>query len=263
MTSPRRSWIAPTALGAGCLAMALLLVGCGGESDSQATAPRPAPPPLPQEAPKPAVTPVADLMARLSIDERVSLPEDKAPGTDPDRIAVLGFFDAFARGDADALRTMLPLTDELELDALLESGVWEEATDGIAQIAIETGTGPYDERCALAIFEVDGDFQPQLWYYESTDEGYQFDAAPTPPDMMNKLYGDDWIALWHRILEEEIELANKPDEDFDVPTVDLDTTEGRSGGFGSGTSPGTTPNSPGGPPGRRPPPPRRRPPGPG
>ncbi|MDY7108888.1 MAG: hypothetical protein SYC29_09655 [Planctomycetota bacterium] len=253
----------PTAIGTACATLLLLVAGCGGEAEPQTRAPRAAAPPTPTAPPKPAVTPVADLMARLSIDERVNLPEGKAPPTTEDRVAVLEFFDAFARGDADALRTMLPLTDELELDALIESGAWEKTIDGIDGIAIETGPGPYDEKCALAIFEVDGDFQPQLWYYHAEGEAYQFDAAPTPPDMINKLYGDDWIALWHEILEEEMALADKPDEEFDVPTVDLDSSEDRGGTFGSGTSPGTTPNSPGGPPGRRPPPPRRRPPGPG
>jgi hypothetical protein len=263
MTSRSRSWMTPTVIGTACATVGLLFAGCGSEPEPQTRAPRAAPPPAPRQAPASAVTPVADLMVQLSIDERVNLPEDEAPGNNPDRIAVLEFFDAFARGDADALRTMLPLADELELDALIESGAWAETIDGISEIGIETGAGPYDEKCALAVFEVDGDFQPQLWYYHSEDEGYQFDAAPTPPDMINKLYGDDWIALWHKILEEELALANKPDEDFDVPTVDLDTSESRGTSFGGGSSPGTTPNRPGGPPGRRPPPPPRRPPGPG
>jgi hypothetical protein len=80
--------------------------------------------------------------------------------------------------------------------------------------------------------------------------------------MINKLYGEDWIALWHRILEEEIELANKPDEEFELPGVGVDEESGGRGNSFTGSSPGT-PNRPGGPPGRRQPPARRRPPGPG
>jgi hypothetical protein len=262
MTSHSRSWIAPRAFSAACVATALLLAGCGGESDSQVGDRRPPPPPPPQEPPKPAATPISDLMARLSIDERINLPEGKAPGNNPDRIAVLEFFDAFARGDADSLQTMLPLADQQELNALVESGVWEETIAGISEIAIETGTGPYEEKCALAIFEINGGFQPQLWYYASSADGYRFDAAPTPPDMINKLYGEDWIALWHTILEEEIELANKPDEEFDLPGVAVDEESGGRNDSFRGSSPGT-PNRPGGPPGRRQPPARRRPPGPG
>jgi len=263
MTSHSRSWIRPTAVAVVCVATGLLLFGCGGEPEPQPTARRAAAPAAPPAPPTPKVTPVEDLIARLSIDRRISLPEDKAPGNNPDRIAVLEFFDAFARGDADSLRTMLPLADQQELNALVGSGVWEETIAGISEIAIETGSGPYEEKCALAIFEINGGFQPQLWYYASSAEGYRFDAAPTPPGMIDKLYGDDWIALWHRILEEEIELANRPDEEFDLPGVGVDDESGGRGSSFSGSPPGSTPNRPGGPPGRRQPPTRRRPPGPG
>src|SRR3982750_225090 len=73
------------------------------EEETVAVAPPPPPPPAP-EAPK--VTPIDQLMAQLNIDPKVHLPEAKAPDNDEDRKAVLVFFDSFARGNAQALKTM-------------------------------------------------------------------------------------------------------------------------------------------------------------
>src|SRR5688572_26315773 len=101
-----------------------VLGGCSDDASSQvAVAPPPPPPPAPP-APPP-VSSIEDLMAELNIDPRVSLSEDKAPGTTDERRAVLVFFDAMARGNAQALKGMLSVTDQLELDALVESGAWQ------------------------------------------------------------------------------------------------------------------------------------------
>jgi hypothetical protein len=204
------------------------LAGCGG-GEAEVVAPpvkvvRKPPPP-----PPPALTPISDLMTRLSIDERVDLPEADAPGNDEDRIAVLEFFDAFARADGDALRPMMTLADQMELMALIESGIWASSLEDLGRISIVTGLSPYGQECALAIFEVGHDFEPQLWYYSSTGAGYEFEAALTPPDMMDRLSGADWIAAWHKILEEELALAHLPDEDLTLAQKNLDEQEDDEG----------------------------------
>ena len=74
----------------------LTLSGCGEEEEAPvAVAPPPPPPPPPP--PAPTVTPIAQLMKELGISDKIRLPEDKAPGTDPERVAVLKFFDGFAK----------------------------------------------------------------------------------------------------------------------------------------------------------------------
>jgi hypothetical protein len=239
------------------------LAGCAEEPPPVVVAPPPPPPPPP---PKPTVTSVADLMAQLSIDERVMLDEAEAPPTTEERIAVLTFFDGFARGDVSTLGSMMSLLDRAELDDVSTTDAWRDTVDGIEEITLETGAGPFGEKCVLALYDVAGEYQAQLWYFEGSGQDFQFQAAPSPPDILRKLSGDDWIARWHELLDEERQLAAELDVDPDMAPVDLDNSSSGSnsstGGSPPSRAPGFAPGSaPGGPPGRRPPPPPRKPPG--
>ena len=243
------------------------LTGCGSdEPEPAAVVARNYTPPPP---PAPRLTPISELMTQLGIDERVRLPEDKAPDNNEARRAVLEFFDAIARGDDQALASMVSTTDRLELEALVDSGAWRETTANISRIDVQTGSNPADpvDTCALAIVYVGSSFQPQLWHYGIDMDGARFDAAPTPPGIMDRLSGTDWIAAWFDVLAQELALADKPDEDYRVAQ-----TIHASGIGGTGTSQGpgiqpdgpSSPLSPGGGSGlgRRPKPPKRKPPGP-
>ena len=105
-------------------------------------------------------------------------------------------------------------------------------------------------------------FQPQLWYYTATVDDVTFDAIATPPDILYRLSGADWITAWFDLLDEELALADAPDEEFTVPQKNYADGTSTTGG---GTSPGgfePGPKGPGGP-GKRPKPKTpRRPPGP-
>ena len=259
----------------GFAATAVILVGCGQSEPEQVTmqVATPSRPTAPRTPPPPAVTSIAELMTELGIDRRVSLPEDLAPMTNPERKAVLEFFDSFARGDSTALRSMLTKLDRPELDELVQSGAWSETTVGIDQIDVETGTSPDDGlACALAVFYVGSSFQPQLWYYTVGENGPVFEAVAAPPNMIDRLYGDDRIAQWFEILAEELALADKPDEEFIVKQQDLSdgSNRPRQTGGGPAVNPGAPPSLPGSPskpgpsgPGRRKKGPKRAPPGPG
>jgi hypothetical protein len=251
--------------GAGVLAIGL--AGCEEEPAAQVVVAPPAAPPPPPPPPKPTVTPIADLMAQLSIDQRVVLPEDKAPDNDTDRIAVLTFFDAFARGDDETLGSMMSMLDRVELEALVTSGILESTASAITEIRLETGPSPYGQNCALAVFEVESDYQPQLWYYTAAPDSSSFDAAPAPPRIIDQLYGDDWITQWHTLLEDEIALANELDAELEPEQVYLKNSRGSGGasaGGGSPNAPGFAPANPSGNPNgphRRPPGKKRKPPG--
>ena len=52
---------------------------------------------------------------------------------------------------------------------------------------------------------------------EPAADGAEFDAQPSPPDMMNRLSVDDWIAAWFQILEDEMARATAPDEIIEIP----------------------------------------------
>jgi hypothetical protein len=257
-------------------ATALLFgTGCGSESEPEPVAqvqPKrvaPAPPPPP---PAPKVTSIADLMQQLAIDPRVNLTEDQAPDTTDKRIAVLRFFDAFARGDANALADMLSPTDALLLKRMVDSGDWADATANIGMINVQTGSDPTVGDCALALIMVGTSFEPQLWSYEISGDpaangGSSFDALPCPPDMVNKLSGDNWITAWMKILADELARSTEPDEIIEFSPTDLSEEEegsGYTGGppglGGGGGQPGRkrpsgpvvdpNPQGPGGPTGR-------------
>ncbi|MHC4414178.1 MAG: hypothetical protein ACYS0G_02720 [Planctomycetota bacterium] len=251
-------------LGGAALAIVVVTagsIGCGSEAPPPRAA-APLPPPRPAPA-APTVTPIDQLLAQLGIDERIRLPEDKAPSNNEERKAVLEFFDAFARGDATALGTMLSRLDRDELDELVRTGAWETTTGQINRVDVQTGRGPDGQPCALAIFYVADDFQPQLWYYTVDADDAVFDAVAAPPDIMDKLSGADWITAWFGLLEQELALADQPDEEFAAPQKDYSDTT-RSESFSAGPDnpfrPSRTPGSPG----KRPKPkgPKRRPPGP-
>lgn len=220
-------------------------VGCGGE-DPVVTAPtvrRAASTPTMTE-PIQNVVPVAELMDQLGIDDRIVWDEEKATSSTPARKAILGFFDAFSRGDHQSVADMLPQTDRYELDRLVESGAWAQSTDQITEVLIETGESPEGFECVMAIFEVGDTYQPQLWYFSAEGDGYIFEAGQSPPNIMNRLYGLDPIAVWHQIIQEEQELASLLDEDVSPLQIVLDDRPSRdsTSGIGSGNGPSARPD---------------------
>jgi hypothetical protein len=228
-----------------------LLVGCGEDPPPPPPVVQ-APPPDPGPPPPPPVTPIETLMVQLGIDPRVRLPEAQAPGTDAERIAVLRFCDAFVRGNGDSVRPMLSMPDQFQFDRMLDAGEWPKAIEGVSRVDVRTGRSPEGDACVLAIFHTGLEFQPQLWLTEVRGEQATFDALPTPPDIMNKLSGSDWIAAWFEVNRAEIARADEPDEAVSVPQQDF--TEAANIDAGAGSGPGITPGgAPGAPgvPGRR------------
>ncbi len=226
--------------------------GCGGE-DPVVAAPtvRRAAAPI-AAAPVQGVIPVSVLMDQLGIDDRIIWDEEKATSSTPARKAILGFFDAFSRGDHQSVMNMLPETDRYELDRLVESGAWGQSTDQITEVLLETGESPEGLECVMAIFEVGDTYQPQMWYFSAEGDRYIFDAVSSPPDIMNRLYGLDPIAVWYQILQDETDLASLLDEDVTQLQVILDKQPSRdsSGGNvtdgprGRGARPRSTPVAP-------------------
>ena len=244
--------------------LGVTLAGCGKKADETVIAPKPKPKPV--EAPRPSVPSIEDLMAEMGIDDRIMFPESEAPGDEGSRRAILSLLDAFARSDAKSLEKLLSPVDRAELASLADSESFQQASDDLLDVEVQTGTSPLGQACVLAIFSVGSTFQPQLWYYEPGEE-VTFEAAASPPDIMDRLAGDDWIKGWHDILTEEVELASALEEDVDPIRHVLADADDNSGSSATGTGPNPNPGGPGEgpkPPGRRKPPnaPRRAP-GPG
>jgi hypothetical protein len=192
-------------------------------------------------------------MAELGIDKRINLPEDKAPDNDPARIALLEFFDAFARGDDKSVAKLMTTVDKNQLDDLVKSGAWKSATSQISRIDVQAGQSPYGEAVVLALFTVADTFQPQLWQYEASEtDAAAFEAVATPPGIIDRLSGEDWIAAWYKLIDEEMLLAEQPDEDL----TKVQRTFDEEGEGASGDAPAPTgPMLPGGGGQRRKPPP--------
>jgi hypothetical protein len=220
--------------------------------------PPPPPPPVvqapPPPPPPPPVTPIDELMARYNIDARIRLPEDRAPSNDAERIAILNFFDAFARGNSSRLEPMLAGPDRFELTKLVESGQWSDATGKITRIDLRTGRSPDGEPAVLAVMHVGDRFEPQLWTYSLASADAEFEAVATPPGIMNQLSGDDWVSAWFEILAKDMQLAMKPDEEPTLPKTDYTNSDDGSGWSegGGGDQPSAPAMSPGGPGKRKP-----------
>lgn len=115
--------------------------------------------------------------------------------------------------------------------------------ESLAAASLPTAPTVYaGDQCALALFTIEGELQAQLWYYQPRGDGFEFQSAPTPPNIVNRLSGTNWIQSWHDIIDEEIMLASKPDEDITPPQQRIE--DDSAGGGGSGGSP-VGPASPG------------------
>lgn len=248
MTYPTLPKSSSLAFAAGCAALLGVATGCGSDDEPVVQQPRPKPvvvEPVIEEPVDLGPTSVADLMAEFDIDSRISMSEDAAPDNDDDRIVVLRFFDGMVRGDSSRLSTLLSESDALILERLVESGEWDRATgDAIEEIEIETARAGGIGECALAIVTTtDGEFDVQLWNYElvgeaDADDGAIFDALPTPPDMVNRLSGGDWIATWLEIVDQEMARADEPDEIVEFESLILESeSEDGDGSRPSGGQP--------------------------
>jgi hypothetical protein len=237
MTNHNRGVVLTTSVIAGLTLMSAL-PGCGGKDQAaQAPAVR-----RPEARPSPApqvvrLASVAELMQELGIDQRVRLPENKAPDTTEKRRAVLEFFDAFARGDDAVASGLMTVPDQYELSQLVASGEWSTTTEGIDKVMLETGKSPLGLDCALAIYEVGDSYQPQMWYYTKDGDRFVFEAVSSPPEIMNRLYGADFIKVWFEILAEEDELAMKPDEQPEEIRVNISDVNTEAGGSRTGDGP--------------------------
>ncbi len=225
-----------------------LLVACQDDAPV-AVAPPPPPPPRVEVVEAPKVASIKELMAQYDIDQRVNLPEERAPETEAERVAVLKFFDAFARGNADAIKPMLSAPDQFLLDGIVTSGGFAKSTGAsIARIDVRCAREAGNS-CTLAVFHVGEGFEPQLWSYTTTGSTPEFDSIATPPSIMDKLSGDNWIASWFEVLKLELAKADEPDEVPEMPKEDFTKEEEESQATSDdGSAPSSAPS---GAPGKR------------
>jgi hypothetical protein len=223
------------------------MVGCGEEE----------PPPKKKEVkrqppPPPPVTTIEAIAAELQIDTYiVRWAEEDAPASSGERRGVLIFFDAWVRGDAQTVKSMLGAADQAELQRMIDDGQWAQATKAIDGVDLRLGRSARGDNCVLAIYEVGLGFQPQLWNFTGSGDRMAFEAVATPPNMMDRLHGD-MITSWWEELDNDKKLWGIPDEQLDdlLAEEDDERDAAKSGGGHVGPAAGGSgPRRPGG--GRR------------
>ncbi len=229
------------------MSVGMTLAGCGGDEEKS----KPAKKQTRSTAPAPVqAETIADLMQELNIDDRVDLPENFAPSSREERIQMLKFFDAWVRGDHDYVGSVLCPADAAQLAYMVREGQWDDVTgDAIEYIMLQTGPSPQGGTCILAIYEgadVMESAEAQLWAFQS-DGGCQFMAIATPPGMVDRLSGEDLIAEWWKILEDEEAMWALDDSD-QLADLSDDEEEEASSKASSGSG-GSNRRQPGG--GRR------------
>jgi hypothetical protein len=232
----------------------LLVAACGGKEEAPKQVKREAP----KAPPPPPVKSIAELVAEMTIDDRIIWADDAAPSSTEDRRAILQFVNAFLRGDAATLRAMMSFNDQLELDAIDGRGQLAEMSKAITMAEIEAGNSPEGRACVLVKYEVGFEYQPQLWLYEVDGGMYSFTSVESPPGIVDRLSGN-WIEAWFAGKAKFIEIASQPDGDLEYSSGG-GVTMVPGGGGGGGPGPMTTPPSgPGSPPKKGPGPPPGRP----
>lgn len=229
----------------GASATAIIMLAACSEEEPQQSAPVvQAPPPPPPPPPEPTVEDIASLMKSLSIDARVSLPEDLAPQTTEERKAVLLFWNAFAKGDEAAARGMMSERDAKVMKKLTDGGGWAKSTVGIKSIEVQCKN---DSKgfATFAIITSDLPDRALLWDAMDEEGKFVFTSFPGPPDILDHLSGTDSIAAWKKYVNDMFEkYANLPDEEVEIPQSKMEESEESSdGGSGGG---GGTPTPPGG-----------------
>lgn len=250
----------PTLVSAALIAVPAILICASGCEQ----APPPAPPVVKKEVPiyvpPPPITTVADLMDELNIDPRIIMEETTAPRSTEERRAVLSFVNAMTRGDTAAVRTMLAMEDQLILDQLIASGTWGSTVADISNVMVMTGQNTNRTNigsstanlAVLAIFMVDNEFQPTLWYLE----GDKFASGPTPPQIDRRVSAASLGGLidsWHSIIEQERKRGQELEIDISLPQQILEQREQQGDIPGAPTPPSLpSPGGPGSPPGNSP-----------
>ncbi|MSR45183.1 MAG: hypothetical protein EXS15_07515 [Phycisphaerales bacterium] len=216
------------------------LLSCA-EEEEAAPVVRYAPPPPPPPEPEPTVQSIEELMKEHNIDVRVQLPEGYAPETTEKRVAVLKFWNAFAKGDSAYAGSHMSDLDRKVMEGLAKDGSWSATTAKITTIEVQC-KDESDGFATFAVVTTDGTEQPMLFDAEMVDADAVFTAFPGPPDIMEHLSGEDSISSWKTYVDGLFEkYSNLPDEIVEIPQSDLQTTEGDqtadAGGGGGGDSP--------------------------
>ncbi|MDP7070997.1 MAG: hypothetical protein QF561_06585 [Phycisphaerales bacterium] len=223
-----------------CAALCLGLTACGGDPppEKKTKAPK-----VVDQGPPPA-RPVAELIAELGIDDRVWMDDLLAPSTTEQRIAVLTFFDGFARGDADRIRPFLADLEQEELATLDANGQLAQLAREIEGIEIMSGATHDGQPAVLGLYEFAGHIEGQMWEVQGGGVGYVLQAAPLPPGLSHRL-GATPFEDWYAAVAAEEQMRDAPDLGVERARA-VAAADDPDADVGGGGSSGGGPKGPGG-----------------
>jgi hypothetical protein len=218
----------------------ILVVGGCGEEEKKVVENKAAP--VVDNTPKVApVTSVSELMTRHGIDQRISLAENDAPGTDAERIAILKFFHSMITADGPQFSTMLSSQDRMVFNEIQETGTFQEVVMDIGRVELQGGSSPdYQPAVVAVIRPQSSDDYAQLWTYQVGNDGSvpTFTSAPTPLSVIEKISMTNRVTRWYQLLDEELALAMALDEELEIPQVDARQEVNAAAGGGAPPSRG-------------------------
>jgi len=222
------------------LTISIFGVGCGG-GEEEVKKPVVTQKPAPK---KPKAKTVEELVTKLGIDDRIFLSENEAPRLETERVALLKFFDAMAQVDLDALKSMLSYNDHVELDTMVDEDL-ESFMSNVSLIELFTGDSPEGRSCVMAFYEIDMEYQVQMWYYDGMGSDITFSAAETAPNLIDKISGN-LVQNYFELESKLDEIALHPDEETSYTLAgELTSSDGAVGTDES--RPKSPPSRPGGP----------------
>ncbi len=167
------------------LSIVLVLTGWLGACKKKEPPPPPPPPPPPKAPPPPQPLDVATLLQTMKVDPRVEFAQSQAPVNESLAKAAINLADAFARGDDEALRSMLDKRQQSILDSLIATEQWYEATEPIEAVrivSIDAGSrlnpDPTTTTIGIAIQDPNGAYVLG-WSGRKVLDDWLFTAIPT------------------------------------------------------------------------------------
>ncbi len=225
-----------------CVTFSFIAGGCGGEDEQKSIAPLVQE--RPKAPPKPQATPVEQLVTTLAIDERIYLDEIEAPQSESHRKAILQFFNAMLHTDTGTIKSMISFNDQLELDAMINDGL-ASSMDEVSLVVLKTGENQDGRSCVMAIYEIDLEYQVQLWYIDDEGNSVTFTSVETPPNLVDKLSGN-WIENYFIMKNKQTEIAQMPDEETSYTLAsELQASDGSRGNNNPSGPSGPGPSGPG------------------
>jgi hypothetical protein len=197
--------------------VAILLAACaaafGGCEKKKKPAPPPPPPPPPKvELPKPVD--IQALLQEMKSDARVKFADEQSPADRSLAESVIKFSNAFVKGEANTMKSMLDRPSQVILDKLVSTGDWEAETKPIEQVRIvsmsNTTELPAEKSTVGMAIQAPGGAYLLAWNASKAGDTWTFAAAPSQQDSKPRASDFDGVSISTSVLPAETTSITRP-----------------------------------------------------